>query len=206
MVDLLNLSNTINEQMNTINQLVDWINNGKLNFSSIANESLLPSPVSADQNFYIIQYHSKILGPALALLINNGWQYVSLKINVNHGKIQLNREAADFGTGVIINKVVYKDETTTKWELANPNDISKQGIAIVGASNTLIFSGEYEDIGLTLVPGKKYYYDIAGTITGSQTSGFIGIADSDHKLILGGFGGSGSGSVSETMIHDFFMI
>ena len=200
------LNNTFQEQMNTINELIDWINNGKLNFQSILNESLLPAPALADHNFYIIQNHTKIKGPALALLISGTWFFISLQLYVSHGKVQLNRTVSDFGVGVVVNKVVYKDETTTKWELANPNDVTKQGIAIVGPDNTLIFTGEYENDGLTLVPGVKYYYDITGSITSTITNGFIGIADTDHKLLIAGMGSGGSGSTSESMIHDFFMI
>lgn len=197
-------TNTIEFQRNRINEVIDAINTGSINFATIETEASLPSPISSTINFYIIRNHTRIKGPVLAVLSNSAWSFSVLKYETINGNTFYRLSAGEIGAGVNVNKVVYVDGSGV-WQLANSNDPTKQGVAIFGSNNTLILNGIYYNATLSLTPGANYYYDDTGSLTTTVTAGLIGKAINSTTLLIASIGGGGSGSSSDTILLTYWM-
>lgn len=198
-------SNTIEFQRNRINELIDAVNSGSINFISIATEASLPSPASAESNIYVIANHTRIKGPVLAVLSNSSWAFSVLKFETINGNTFYRLEAGNVGSGVVINKVVYVDSSSV-WQLADSANTNKHGIAIFGPNNTLILNGIYYNATLSLTPGANYYYDSTGSLTTTITPGLIGKAIDANTLLIASIGGGGSGSSAESILLTYWMV
>lgn len=198
-------SSTIEFQRNRINDTINAINNGDINFTLIETEASLPSPASAATNLYIIKNHTRIKSPALAILSNSSWSFTPLKSEVINGNTIYKVNAGELGAGVAVNKVVYVDGSSI-WQLADPTNPAKQGIAIFGSNNTLTLNGIYYNATLSLTPGADYYYDATGSLTTSVTTGLIGKAINTNTLLIASIGGGGGGSSSESILLTYWMV
>ena len=197
------ISNTITYQMNRLNEVIDAINNGKLNFVTIATEASLPSPASAVSQVYIITNHTVIRQPVLAVIAGSAWYFTILRQNTINGTTVWKLESAEIGTGVVANKVVYVDSSGV-FQLADPTDSTKKGIAIYTANGALVFNGLYNNSSLSLTVGADYYYDSTGSLTTTIGNGLIGKAINSTTLLIASIG-SGGGSSAESTLLSYWM-
>lgn len=100
----------------------------------------------------------------------------------NYGAIQVG--STDFAVGVDVNKVVYYNNSTAKWELGDGIDSSKGGWGIRKEGNTILFMGIYENIGSSFTPGSDYYAGTSGDLTTTYNNWYIGRALTSTKILI----------------------
>ena len=169
------IENTFDYQRNRINDAIDVINNMRDGVVEVNTEASLPSPSSAPTNIYLIKNHSQYKGSVLALLNGSSYIMVPLRNDPINSNNYAYYTSADFGSGIAINKLVYLD-STKHWQLADCTNSGKKAMGIVGPYNSVVLSGIVKSTGLTLTPGATYYYDNTGTLTTTQTNGYVGFA------------------------------
>lgn len=161
----------------------------------VANESLLPLPTAAPYSGYIVDNHTVLGLPALAVRWEGDWHYTPMHKNAGEGETVLAVNPAAFHPNSVIGTCVVYDLATQLYVPADPATVETSSIGIRSSSYEIISMGPvtFDDtVSITpLTPGATYFVGFDGNLTTTITNQRAGIAIDAYRFwcMMDGSGG-----------------
>lgn len=207
-ISKLLLTDTMNTQMNRVNQIIDLLNatgeTGK--YSVVATQSNLPAINSAPDQLYIVRNHTGI-GQACIVFdsTTSGRTWIPLGKSVDSGNTAFKiTTAGEYSPSSMRAYYIGSDGLAHAADSTDDNKtatgyMDSQGFLV--SWGTIRYAANSGDPVQTLVPGTTYYYNNQGLLTNSPTSSKkVGIAISASLLLIN-MAGTGSGSSSINTVN-----
>lgn len=147
----------------------------------VQTEETLPDYQLAPYSVYLVNYHTGLKCPALALRTSTGWKYVAAYLDETSAVLDEGMFDQDVTTG----DLVYFDAASGLFKKADGTDNSKGYLGVRGGSNTVNYSGVYVNKNWTLTPGQKYYAGTNGQLTTTPNDWYVGEAVLPTTILLG---------------------
>ena len=157
----------------------------------VTNESQLPDPLVAPYSAYSVLMQTSFGTPAVALRVDSNWWFLPAQLSEGEG-YQFAASSFDTVDPPLVGDCVRLDKNSSLFKKADGTNITDGYLGIRGKNNTVIVDGKYTDPNSTeespsFIMGVKYYAaggTLAGKMTVTPTAWYIGIAVSQHSLLL----------------------
>lgn len=146
----------------------------------VQTEASLPNYQLAPYSVYLINYHTGLKCPALALRTDTGWKYCAAYLDEDTGIF----DEGIFDQDVMKGDLVYFDPTTGLFKKADGTDNSKGYLGVRGGSNNIISDGVYINSSWNLTPGARYYAGNNGNLTTTPNDWYVGQAITSTTMLL----------------------
>jgi hypothetical protein len=169
------------------------LNEYAYNLATVPTEIQLPSAVNPPYNVYLVQSHTLLGIPVLAVNYNNIWNYIPTQSPYPEIGGGIAVPASCIASNVNANDAVYYNVASNQFQLADgTTGYTKYPIGIKGNGSFIYFAGSsYTAIGTPYTAGATYYLKnggVTGNVTTAALSGnissLIGYATSTSTLYI----------------------